>query len=338
LIVLNWMLDTWECVAAYAGPQSHDARFLRSHAERMLNAAAMLCDRHGRLLALIGDVSPDATPTQSADRLASLYPELWPATRRSPHPVELEDGWFRVFSGQDVVLGNFPAGRYPPDFPTHGHCDLTSFVWLNGGNEVLQDGGCHRYTPDAVSLFQKSASGHNVVLVNGIAPLCETLVTNGSWWPLPYARAHLQAGGSGTGITLVHDGFARTTPVNRHTRQILLRENGLRVVDLFDGEGTVEVAFCWHFGVGFGTFDAQSLTVTGLHGHVTLRFEGVPGPPSVEPVFGDTPGSWTSQTYGQKQPVLGICLRWRVRLPAVVSTRFTLTAQPQSSPPPEEEA
>jgi hypothetical protein len=56
---------------------------------------------------------------------------------------------------------------------------------------VLIDCGRARYTKDAISTLQKSALGHNVPLVNGFAPLSESLVINGNWWPTPYASAQI---------------------------------------------------------------------------------------------------------------------------------------------------
>jgi hypothetical protein len=220
-------LDAWKFLVADEGQACEDAGFLFGYISRMLGAASMICDRGQRLLALIGDVSPDAAPTQSLARLAVLYAEFWPLSDESIRPVEVKDGWYLISVAQGVVLGNFPAGRYPFVFPTHGHCDFASFVWLYNGHAILGDSGRYRYTPDAVSLFQKSAAGHNLPTVNGFAPLCETLVANGSWWPLPYAAAVLELTECDGGVVLAHKGFARATPVRRHSRQILPQEAAL---------------------------------------------------------------------------------------------------------------
>jgi hypothetical protein len=98
LVVLNWLLDSWAFIAAYRGADDLDARFLRGYAERMVAAAALLCDGNGRLIALVGDVSPDATPAQSLARLRLLYPELWPPAER----VRAE-GWCWVTSRSGAI-------------------------------------------------------------------------------------------------------------------------------------------------------------------------------------------------------------------------------------------
>jgi hypothetical protein len=326
LIVLNWILDAWCFVAASDGPASEDAQFLRGYAIRMASAAAMLCNSTSRLLALIGDVSPDSSPAQSAARLEMLYPDFWPVPGHAREAQEMGDGWFRISAAEEVVIGNFPAGRFPPEFPTHGHGDHTSFAWIHESMDVLVDTGRYRYTPDVVSSYQKSALGHNLPLVNGFAPLCESLASNGSWWPLPYARADLQAVERPGGIVLSHDGFARSTPVTRHSRLIVPQQAALLVTDTFDGSGEVEIAICWHFGDGFDSFDENMLAATGRSGRVDLSVTGARGPPRVTSIFEYMPGSWLSREYGQKHPILGVCLQWQVSLPVVISTRFSLAA------------
>ncbi len=325
LVVLNWVLDAWRFIAASEGLGSNNGEFLKAYMERMLNAASLLCDSHGTLLSLIGDVSPDASPEQSARRLAVLYPDVWPPSSRSQLPLEVKDGWFRISNDAATILGNFPAGQYPADFPTHGHCDFASFVWLHGGQEILGECGRYRYTSDAISQFQKSASGHNVPLVDGFAPLCESLLANGFWWPRPYADATLEAIEDGRELVLAHDGFARSTLVKRHSRRISLQEAGLVVVDRFEGQGHIDVSFCWHFGDGFEVFDEASMVARGSAGQVRLDVSGVGGPPSMRPICEGSTGSWRSRAYGHRHSVLGICLSWRVVLPVTISTRFILS-------------
>jgi hypothetical protein len=328
LVVLNWILDAWWFVASFSGDCGADARFLRGFIERMLAASATLCDRGRRLLATIGDVSPDVSAADSLTRLNRLYPGSWPVATHCSGYSQGADGWFRVTVGKELILGNFPGDRYPPIFPTHGHCDFPGFVWLHDGHEVLTDLGRYRYTQDVISSFQRSAAGHNVLLVNGLAPLCES-VAGAMWWPRPYANASIEVNIGTDNILLAHDGFGRATPVKRHARQILTQPAALITVDSLDGDGEVDVTFCWHFGEGFSNIDTKSMTLTGTIGKLRLSFEGVPGPPELSAATDRPPGNWASRVYGRKVPTLGLFLRWRIRLPAAVSTRFSLTALAQ---------
>jgi Heparinase II/III-like protein len=327
LIVLNWLLDAWRFVAEAEAPGGADGPFLRSYVDRMIVAADMVCERGERLLATVGDVSPDVTPDRCLARLSRLYSDRWPSAPEGHAPGR--DGWFRLTQAESIVLGNFPVGVFPPGFPTHGHADATSFVWLHGGRQILADAGRWRYTPDCVSLFQKSAAGHNVPLVNGFAPMCETLVPNGEWFPLPYAVARLHMLQEDASVELSHDGFARATTVQRHSRRIEIGTRELSVVDSFEGEGDVDIVFCWHFGAGLDSYDERSMAVTGGGCRVQLQVEGVSGEPATEVAFGAAVDGWSSPGYGGKQPALALYLSWRCRLPAKVGTRFSVSTSAQ---------
>lgn len=325
LIVTNWVLDAWRFVDARYGADHPDSIFLKDFSQCMTVASAMLCDADGRLLGLVGDISPDASPLHSTVRLARLYPEFWPALNKGHPSAEVQEGWFRISGATQHVLGNFLSGIYPPDFPTHSHSDYTSFVWVNESVELLADTGRYRYTPDEISLFQKSALGHNVPLVDGFSPLCETLLVNGLWWPKPYACARLESSASNGAILLSHDGFARATRVTRHARRIMLEKNGLEVVDSFDGEGHAEIQLRWNFGARFDLFDSNLMSVTGVDGVVEFVTHGFAEPPLVSSSSGHPDGGWISANYGEIEPSIAVQVSGGVRLPVVISTRFKYT-------------
>jgi hypothetical protein len=333
LVVLNWLLDAQHFLIS-RHESDDDSDFLRSYIEGMVRAADLLRVT-GVASVLIGDVSPDASPALTVARLTLLYPEDWPLRQPTRAPVEVRDDWFRISAGDAVALGNFPRGRFPPTYPTHGHCDQTSFIWLHGGREILADSGRYRYTADAVSLFQTSGSAHNMPIVNGLAPVCETLLTIGQWWPTPYASSRLEVFERDGGIVLRHDGFARATPVTYHSRHIALEPDRLKVVDRFDGDGSVDVMFCWHFGSSFTAFDAARLEAGGSAGRVKLHVEAAPEAAVLSPISSTSLGGWTSRIYGQKEPALSVGLRCRMNLPAAVSTLFQLTAPADGAGPPQ---
>lgn len=324
LVVLNWLLDAQHFACLHAAVRTD---FLREHLRRMLAASITLRAPGARLPPLIGDVSPDMTPAQSVARLARLYPQSWSSAE--PESAQgaaaaFTDGWFRMVAGRSMVLGNFPAGAYPAAFPTHGHADISAFAWVCNGREILVDRGRYRYTPDAISDFQRRASGHNLPLVDGFAPVCESLFVQGTWLPLPYGTAHLEAKLDGESVVLSHDGFARATAVQRHSRSFSLADQALTVSDHFEGSGEAELDFCWHFAEAFTSFDAARLQAIAADARLGLRIEGVSGAPQVA-CAGRAQGGWISRTYGERHPALGVCLRWRASLPARVSTHFSLS-------------
>jgi Heparinase II/III-like protein len=324
LIVTGWVLDAWRFVAHATGAESEDAHFLHGYAREMSHAARLLCNQNGLILATIGDVSPDATPAKSARRLGALYSDIAVLSQAPPAPVAVCDGWFRCERDDGIVLGNFPAGRHPLPYPHHGHSDHTAFTWTQSGAEVLVDTGRFRYTPDPVSSLQTSAHGHNVPLINGFAPLCETVLQGGLWWPRPYADSNLALKVRADGVEMEHDGFARATPVTRHIRTLTLERGNLLVLDTFEGRGSVDLELCWNFGSGLTTFDTRALKAVGAAGEVRLDIEGTTQPPDVKYITGNSPGGWHSPEYGVVAPSLGILLGWRIELPARISTRFEL--------------
>lgn len=322
-VVLNWLLDARHFACGRAGV--HDS-FLVEQLQRMLAASTMLRVPGAQLPPLIGDVSPDMTPAQSLGRLARLYPDCWPPAQRQPceaTAATLIDGWFRVVAGRSVVLGNFPAGAYPAAFPTHGHADVSSFVWMRDGREILVDRGRYRYTPDLISDFQRRASGHNLPLVDGFAPVCESLLSQGTWCPLPFGTANLEARIEGDAVILAHDGFARATSVRHHSRTLSLADETLIVVDSFEGSGEADLDFCWHFAETFSHFDATSMQAIGSDARLAMTIEGLSGLPRVA-CADESQGGWISRTYGERHPALGVCLRWRASLPTQVTTRLSL--------------
>jgi hypothetical protein len=325
LVIANWILDTWRFVEDRFGDDDPDAIFLKGYAKKITAAAAMLCDENGELLGCIGDISPDASPRLSSRRLAVLYPEYWPAEKKSQiGSVAVSDDWFRIDNDRQCVLGNFPSGGYPPNFPTHGHGDYTGFVWRVGDVSILADSGRYRYTADGVSVMQKCALGHSVPLVNGFAPLCESILRNGMWWPRPYAVAHMKLTIDGEYVWMSHDGFARATPVRLHKRRVGLVAEGIEVEDQFDGTESVAVQLRWNFGPGFETFDAEKFSVTGADGEVRISVSGFDGKPKFRVLRADDSGGWFSDMYGVKSPSLVLDVEGRVSLAASIKTCFEI--------------
>jgi hypothetical protein len=329
LVVLNWILDAWWFARAARSVDSEDARFLESYLHRMLPAGKMLCSHRLGLLAVIGDVSPDMDPERSICRLESLYAQHWQAGQAGAVPTErirVVDDWFRLADGAETVIGNFPQGRMPKKFPTHGHNDITSFAWMHGDTEILVDPGRYRYTSDAISVHQCAAAAHNLPTVDGLAPFCESLKIGAQWRPTPYAEATLEVFPTEAGVVLAHTGFARATPVTRHTRTIELEANGLCVHDAFDGKGAAEVEFHWQFGPGFVLFDASRSTMSGAGSEVSIEIVQLDVPSDARRWNAKLRKGWISRSYGSLIPLLGLSLGSEVRLPARIVTRFRFRA------------
>lgn len=324
LIVLLWILDALYFAHHLVSAYETEVRLLEEIASRMTYASAILCNPDGYLSACIGDISPDATPKQSAKYLAMLYPKYWPHHQKDSDPIGSADDWHWLKNGVNTVLVNFPAGKFPSFLPTHGHGDITSFVWIHKDRQLLCDPGRYRYTKDRISNYQKSAMGHNVPTVDGLAPTCEEF-TIGKWVPSPYESAFLEASLIRPDtLRLLHNGFWRGGKVAQHLREIKLLNNTVCVRDRFEGNGKAEICLRWQCGPGLIPVDNKQLTVAGNGLQMQINVENGTRPSRIEWLTGHQEGTWFSPVYGQIQSISVLLLYWHVQLPFETKTIFSV--------------
>ena len=197
VVATNWLLDAVH-FGRFAAQSMAGARppleGLEDLAGRALGAVAAL-GSWATGDSLIGDISPDAPPALSLARLRRLYGASLP---RPPAPAggRQIDDWVFVAGPDQRLAACTINGRFPLAVPTHGHNDVTHFVWRYKEVSLLVDAGRARYMKDDVSLAQAGAGGHNVLLVDGMGPLAESLVEGGLWHLRPYSRTHSSRPGS----------------------------------------------------------------------------------------------------------------------------------------------
>lgn len=312
-VVLGWVLDALRYAAT---PKAEE--LLAPYTWRMGGAALRLLDERGGLAAEFGDISPDMSPNASIERLDILHPGWRDGVIPAAGPVM--DDWYFLSSGTSQVIANYPAGGYPLPYPTHGHCDFTSFIWNFGGERILADAGRYRYTTDAVSERQRSAVGHNLPLVDGFAPLCEPFGVSG-WAPAPYAAARLEAECPGSRrLVMRHTGLERVQRGMRHARTIDVYDEGIDVEDAFMGNGEHTVTLLWHFppafkslensgGVGNGRIEVTVVTVCGV-------------PAAYHWFHGEGAGLQGSSAYGIKESRTTLAVECRGAFPVVIRTMF----------------
>jgi hypothetical protein len=159
------------------------------------------------------------------------------------------------------------------------------------------------------------------VLIDGFAPVADSLLPDGAWWPRPYARAKLILRPIANGVELVHDGTGRSSAARRHSRTLKIESATLDVHDAFIGEGEVTLHLCWTLGESFHEFDANTLCAHGLRGTAQFTLEGVPNEMLVIPAGEKWRGGWWSPEYGVAEPCISFAIECRVRLPAEIRTR-----------------
>lgn len=320
LIVLTWLLDAFTFAKHCNMCTDTEIAFLQETIKRMGQAASMLCDPQGNLQVYIGDISPDMTPADTTRRLTLCYPNDWPAQMNRVN----SDDWHSIKNQSNKVLLNCPNGRFPKQFPSHAHGDITSFVWSYEDKPIFIDPGRSRYTKDPISSLQKSAASHNVALVNNLAPLCESFVLNGNWWPIPYASATIHVEQNENSITLAHDGFKRATPVNKHTRKIEIFADGITVCDHFSGTGSVSITLLWHLHSTFTCFDKNILTIHNGSLAFTIDHADTLPTPQIEFLQLHPEMGWFSTEYGRANNSPVLMMQWKTELPFAANIKFRI--------------
>ena len=131
----------------------------------------------------------------------------------------------------------------------HFHQDLTSFVLFRDGLEVFVDPGRRSYIPsDPIANQQKSCSGHNVLMVNGLSP---GLTPNQQRYPEFYRDSQVKVVHDMNDQMLVvrlrHNGFSRALKsVGEHTRVFTLTHKNFEMDDQVEGNGNFSIETRFH--------------------------------------------------------------------------------------------
>lgn len=318
VVIFQWVLDAEMFLREFPFLEG-ELSFLNECANRMAKASAGLLNKEGFLLDYIGDISPDMTPHDSCRRLKMLHPKCFQGASDIVEPVMRWDDWVRINAGESVVLLNAPAGSYPPAFPTHGHTDLTSFSWIWRGRHILADAGRFRYLRDAVSERQRSAGGHNLLLVNGLAPICEGV--RGDWAPTSYGGCTVTVATVPGKVVLSHNGFGRGGSLIQHTRSIHCLGEALTVEDSLTGAGQAIITLGWNFAPEWRYYsDSHILQGDLARIHRDVVLDGVN-----QGIF---EMRWEkmelSESYGVVDYGSRLSYEAKVQLPCVVRTRFII--------------
>ena len=305
LVVAGWLFDALHFARA-AGAEIGEIEALE---RPVANACAALCAAIPDMDVHIGDISPDLPPMFSLLRLRRLYPWVFDGAEAVP-----PGDWRVLVRGQDALATCVPPG-WPLPYTTHGHADLCSFIWRHAGRTVLADPGRASYR-DAE---QTDACAHNSVLLEGMAPLAESVLSAGLWFPQCYAQAHIELKDTVQGFTIEHDGFGRLRESCRHRRHISVSEGQLDVSDSLSGSGSAQVTLLWHFAPEFRLKTPNSLmTEDSLLDIECVSEHGTP-----------SHISWRNYTfsaaYGEEKQASKLSVVFDVQLPCMLHSRFRVS-------------
>jgi hypothetical protein len=312
-VVTNWLLDTLhfarasavESKAALAALTKLDAL-----SQRVSTATALLVTACEGLNTQIGDISPDNHPDAAIARLRCLYPAVFAAADTN---IEWRrDDWLYVASKKHRLLTCGLPRDYPYDYTTHGHPDLGGFIWAYDDHPILVDAGRADYRDNPTSRLQTAAGGHNVLTVEGLPPLADSLLANGRWCPRPYAQATVNfACKSAAGFAIKHNGFQRIPGLGMHSRSVQIEDGGIAVLDTLEGTGTVEIEMFWHFAPGMLPLENSAGIAVGRGMRIAVTADGNDS--------GAARMHWReypySAAYGEVQQAFMLHVRRMVKLP-----------------------
>lgn len=276
-IVTIWLLDALHFASSMPINRAQ-ARAAMSELEalsvKVTSATGSLVAALDGLDTNIGDISPDNHPTAAMLCLRTLYSQYFPRIEMGVDTRK--DDWLFVSTGKHQLLTCGMPAAYPFEYATHGHPDLGSFVWGYNRRAVLVDAGRSSYVSDETTRMQCGPMGHNVMTVNGLSPLSESLLTNGYWRPRPYAKAAVDLEHrSAKGFVVKHDGFSRIPGVKVQTRTVQMTSEGIEVLDTLEGSGTVVIDMYWHFAPGVSALHGSQNVATGTDFQILLGEECV---------------------------------------------------------------
>lgn len=325
VVVTNWLLDTLHfgrIASSLSEAAQRSLRIVEALVVRASGATSWLLGVVQECGTFIGDLSPDSPPRLSIERITGLYPQ-W--VRLYCHVSSgLIDDWAFLSLNDDTILSCTLAKGFPPRFPTHGHNDVGHFVWHRKGQCLLADSGRARYSADARSQAQASAEGHNVLLIDGLGPVAESLLVGRVLYARPYSNATVKTtvDSSVPSLTIVNDGFRRMGNVGIHIRTTEVTERGLVVVDRIDGRGAVTLETLWHFAPGFSP-------AVRAHPPAAVGFGLVVSCTSLTEDGRSPTPEWQrychSAAYGVEATAPMLRLTWKASLPAILTTTMVVS-------------
>lgn len=321
LIVANWLMDVLKfanAVEKFQGEALQAMNELQRLSENVANVANVLMAATMHLQSFVGDLSPDNHPVVSAERLCRLYPERC-SSHHEYEGAHRFDDWFVMHNQRHLLMSCVVPADYPQIYTTHGHNDLGGFLWAFDGNAILVDAGRASYQLSTDVWQQCGPCGHNVLLVEGLSALPETLLSNGRWCPVPYSKARIDLIGRDDGFVVGHDGFTRIPGVGNHRRSVTLEKDGILIVDLLDGEALVAFDTLWHFAPALALTNEKTLVAEGGAFAVLIDVDAADAPVTM---------AWErfpfSIAYGDVQECHMLKVSGELKLPAVLRTRLRI--------------
>lgn len=288
LLFCRWVFEIW--TAACEKGDEEFTKFLAAKLRLMYFAAQifMVNSRKGIQFVCIGDISPDFQVdwllgvllgpihecTHSKNAIFSANPHVWFKDSQLQHNLTLLNPKFKDVqkSKRPKVTQCEASGFFRFDgwgwtalwhvenigrefFGSHAHHDCGSLVLFFEGEKVLIDPGRVSYVDDEISNYGTSASGHNCLMINGLAG---TFSSADYFLPFEYKKFDVatsihQMDDDVFDFEITHQGFSRIFGIaaSKYSRRYIFNERSVSIVDKVLGEGKVKIQTAWHFNDDF---------------------------------------------------------------------------------------
>jgi uncharacterized heparinase superfamily protein len=256
-IALSGLLDLYNLMTVFGRPERPD---LAPCLQRMLRWSRLMRHPDGDI-ALFNDAALQEAP--AAGRLEQYAADLGLGAPANEAPavqavgVHLKSsGYVRVARATYTALLN--VGSVAPAYqPAHAHADTLSFELSVLGRRLIVDTGTSTYEQGRRRDWERGSAAHNTIILNGMN-------SSDVWGGFRVARrariiaAHLRADAAITTVAAAHDGYRHLPARAVHQRRWEFAADHVRIEDVIDGRGTVDVDLNLNFHPDFVLIQTSS--------------------------------------------------------------------------------
>jgi len=249
----------------------------------------------------------------------------WEGVEISEGISRFDDSGYTVLNDKSsipcfLLFDHGPLGKSPSY--GHGHADALSIMLNIGKQNILIDPGTYTYTRHAQwRSYFRSTRAHNTVMVDG---LDQARQETSFMWSQPFKANLLESETENEGVIRLlaqHNGYHKVGVT--HWRGIIFRpSSSLLIWDYLDGKGVHGLELNWHLGYHpdekNGEYEfpilPQSVLMSVEGGEASLHSG------TVNPHY-----AWKSRTYGIKEPITSLQVRYDGPLSHEFVTRIGLS-------------
>lgn len=236
-------------------------------------------------------------------------------------------GWYRLQFKESILMFRLEPKSTPRN-SGHAHCDIGSYCFYFNGSPLIVDVGRLDYKAGGLGDFGISPMAHNTVCIDGFgASPVEWLKYPPSYSQSP-AAVSIKELKNGFDVEIPLKGFFRINGSIELKRQFILRENELKIVDKFFGNGTHDIESFLNFDSAVNLSKSVSdntYKFAGEFGNGEILFSSEKASLNIDHFNGsDQFLGWNIKKYGEKHPASTLKVSSAVKFPESLNSRIRL--------------